>query len=136
MLFYEIHKIKFWPIADSSHTYLYIIWHSWIADIMCLILKIMREKNPNLSKIYGWKLQSSTQTPTSTQFVAEIALSYLPPGGGGGAISAVLRLRKNADFFWLFTLHALIYLMKILSLKYGFFDDFQPPPLFLELELE
>ena len=34
----------------------------------------------------------------------------------------------NADFFWLFTLHALIYLMKILSLKYGSFDDFQPPP--------
>ena len=51
----------------------------------------------------------------------------LSPTGGVGVISAVLRLRKNADFFWLFTLHALIYLMKILSLKYGSFDDFQPP---------
>ena len=61
------------------------------------------------------------------------SLTLSPTGGVGGNLSSFAIAQKRWEvgrwFFWLFTLHALIYLKKILSLKYNSFDDFQPPPL-------
>ena len=129
--FYEIHKIKFWPIADSSH-YIFIYyltllncWH-YVSNI-----ENYERKKSKFVKNLWLEIAKLSSNSNFNSVCSCDSLTLSPTGGVGGNLSSFAIAQKRWElgrwFFWLFTLHALIYLMKIPSLKYDSFDDFQPP---------